>query len=111
MSIKSPTNVLSKIGNRYEFRDWLIKNAKLETECWLKLKRGRPVFSDIFYYIDVVEQALCFGWIDSTKKLNVSFYKNRDRKMYKKALSHLSEMTKIKKMFGKWNDYGRLLNY
>ena len=40
-----------------------------ETECWLCVKRGRPVDDGkTFWYIDAVEEALCFGWIDSTLK-------------------------------------------
>ena len=30
------------------------------------VKRGRPADPDVFYYLDAVEEALCFGWIDST---------------------------------------------
>ena len=30
------------------------------------MKRGRPISPDVFYYLDAVEEALCFGWIDST---------------------------------------------
>lgn len=32
------------------------------------VKRGRPQNDDTFWYIDAVEEALCFGWIDSTVK-------------------------------------------
>ena len=185
-------NVL-KINNRTEFRKWLNANGKKEKECWLILKRGKPVDSNTFYYLDAVEEALCFGWIDSTYKkvngitmqrftprkknspwselnkerirrleklglmsdegcsvlplkfndfkidndiekalkkercwtmfksfpplyqriraYNVAFYKNRDEKMYTKALNHLISETKKGKMFGEWNDYGRLINY
>jgi hypothetical protein len=31
--------------------------------------------------------------------------------MYQQALAHLVEETKKGKMFGDWNDYGRLLDY
>ncbi|MBO2524861.1 MAG: thymidylate synthase, partial [Bacteroidetes bacterium] len=30
---------------------------------------------------------------------------------YQQALTHLIEETKKGRMFGKWNDYGRLLDY
>ena len=40
---------------------------------------------------------------------NVAFYKQRDRAMYEQTLAHLIEETKIGRMFGEWNDYGRLL--
>lgn len=39
---------------------------QVETECYLHLKRGRPVDNETFWYLDAVEEALCFGWIDST---------------------------------------------
>ncbi len=32
------------------------------------VKRGRPKDCETFWYIDAVEEALCFGWIDSTTK-------------------------------------------
>ena len=32
------------------------------------LKRGKPKGNNTFWYIDAVEEAMCFGWIDSTKK-------------------------------------------
>jgi len=42
---------------------------------------------------------------------NVAFYKNikKDPQMYERSLSHLIDETKKGKMFGEWNDYGRLL--
>lgn len=158
------------------------------------MKRGNPVDPDVFYYLDAVEEALCFGWIDSTygvidgdrmqrftprrknsswtelnkervrrlQKLdlmtdagravlpamgprsfkidpdiesalkqarawsrfkafpplyqrvragNAAFYKSRNQAMYEQMLSHLIEETKKGRMFGEWNDYGRLLEY
>lgn len=62
------SNILS-INNRAEFRAWLEKHSKSEKECWLVLKRGKPTDPTLFYYLDAVEEALCFGWIDSTVKL------------------------------------------
>ena len=43
-------------------------NATKENECWLNVKRGEPIDSTTFYYLDAVEEALCFGWIDSSYK-------------------------------------------
>ena len=59
-------NVLLQVNTRAQFRQWLLENARQADECWLSLKRGEPVGSDTFYYLDAVEEALCFGWIDST---------------------------------------------
>ena len=180
-----------KIKNRKEFRKWLTKNYDKETECYVLLKRGKPIDDKTFYYIDAVEEALCFGWIDSTvrkidgvayqrfskrrkkslwteqniarvKRLesiglmtdagrevlpndidkefvldkdvkqelinakclntflsfpeqyqrirvyNINFYKKRNPNAYKKALDHLIKETSKGKMYGQWDDYGRL---
>ena len=185
-------NILA-VSNRADFREWL-SNHPEETECWVQVKRGRPVDSKTFYYLDAVEEALYFGWIDSTHKeidgvrmqrftprkknspwtelnkervrrleklglmtdrgravlppmgprsfridpdivaelktvrawtkfrsfpplyqriraYNVAFYKKRNPEMYEKTLEHLVLETKAGRMFGEWNDYGRLLEY
>lgn len=185
-------NIL-QVKNRTEFRAWLASHPE-ESECWINVKRGKPTAPDVFYYLDAVEEALCFGWIDSTLKeidgvrmqhfsprkknspwtelnkervrrleklglmtdrgravlppmgvrsfkiapeieaamkqsrvwskfrafpplyqrvraYNVVFYKTRDPATYEKALAHLIEETKQGRMFGEWNDYGRLLDY
>lgn len=55
------------ITSRKDWRNWLKKNYKTETEIWLVYPRkatGKPRIE----YNDAVEQALCFGWIDSTAK-------------------------------------------
>lgn len=62
-----PINLLSA-QNREELRLWLAQNHNTETECWAVVKRGRPKDDGTFWYIDAVEEAICFGWIDSTTK-------------------------------------------
>lgn len=62
-----PVNLL-KVNNREEFRSWLLKNSQSEKECWVVAKRGKPTDSKVLLYVDAVEEALCFGWIDSTRK-------------------------------------------
>ena len=56
--------------NPKDWRDWLKKNYKIEKEIWLvypKKATGKPRIE----YNDAVEEALCFGWIDSiVKKLD-----------------------------------------
>lgn len=52
------------VHTRNEWRAWLEKNHEAEKEIWLvfyKKHTGRPRIS----YDDAVEEALCFGWIDS----------------------------------------------
>lgn len=177
---------------RSEFREWLDEHAKTATECFVYVKRGKPTSGPILSYLDAVEEALCFGWIDSrqikdehgilqrfsprrksspwselnkercrrlirlglmtplgektlpplgprsfhidpdveaalkkarcyqtfcafpplyqrVRAYNVAFYKNFDPALYQRALSHLISETKQGRMFGEWNDYGRLL--
>lgn len=62
-----PVNLLD-VRNRDELRDWLLVNHQTQKECWVVVKRGRPVEDETFWYIDAVEEAMCFGWIDSTTK-------------------------------------------
>ena len=53
--------------SRQDWRDWLKRNHTIEKEIWLvyyKKHTGKPTIS----YRDSVEEALCFGWIDGTKK-------------------------------------------
>jgi uncharacterized protein YdeI (YjbR/CyaY-like superfamily) len=55
------------VTNAKSWRAWLIKNHANAREVWLiyyKAGSGKPRIS----YNDAVEQALCFGWIDSTTK-------------------------------------------
>ena len=59
---------LIDVKSRQELREWLKENYKSEPECWVVVKRGRPKDDGTFWYIDAVEEAMCFGWIDSTTK-------------------------------------------
>ena len=54
-------------SNRKEWRKWLKENHSSVKEVWLiyyKKHTGKPRIP----YDDAVEEALCFGWIDSTVK-------------------------------------------
>ena len=54
-------------ATRADWRKWLKKNYKTEKEIWLvyyKKTSGKPRIE----YNDAVEEALCFGWIDSNVK-------------------------------------------
>jgi len=53
--------------SREDWRKWLKKHYKTEKEIWLVYYRkqtGKPRIP----YNDAVDEALCFGWIDSTVK-------------------------------------------
>ena len=61
----SQENVLL-FQTRQELREWLTIHSKTETVCWVPVSvKPQP---NMLRYLDVVEEALCFGWIDSTKK-------------------------------------------
>lgn len=53
------------VTSRAELRNWLLRNAGTSASIWLvtyKKSSGKPAPT----YDDIVEEALCFGWIDST---------------------------------------------
>ena len=55
------------LTDRKDWRNWLKKNYKSKKEIWLvypKKETGKPRIE----YNDAVEEALCFGWIDSIIK-------------------------------------------
>ena len=55
------------MATRKEWRAWLRANYKKKKEIWLiyyNKNSGKPRVG----YNDAVEEALCFGWIDSTAK-------------------------------------------
>ena len=60
------TNTLY-VTNRKDWRRWLRENYRTEKEIWLiyfRKETGKPRIP----YNDAVEEALCFGWVDSTHK-------------------------------------------
>ena len=54
-------------ANRQDWRNWLLENHRSRQSVWLiyyKVKAGKPTVK----YNDAVDEALCFGWIDSKAK-------------------------------------------
>jgi uncharacterized protein YdeI (YjbR/CyaY-like superfamily) len=80
------------VTNRKQWRSWLSKHHRTASDIWLvyyKKESGKRRIP----YNDAVEEALCYGWIDSTtkpwdKKSWVQRFSPRREK------SHLSEMNK-----------------
>jgi uncharacterized protein YdeI (YjbR/CyaY-like superfamily) len=62
------------IADKEQWRDWLSKNHATEAGIWLifyKKETSRPTIA----YEAAVEEALCFGWIDSIiKKIDAEKY-------------------------------------
>lgn len=109
-------------SSRYEWRDWLSNNGHTFKSIWViyyKTGSGKPSMS----WSDAVEEALCFGWIDSIRKTLdderfVQYYSRRKPNsnwsaINKKKISELTAkglMTKagtktveIAKKNGSWN--------
>ncbi|UKS57448.1 YdeI/OmpD-associated family protein [Exiguobacterium acetylicum] len=59
------TDVL-RFTNREDFRQWLSEHAEYKSFCWVILSRKQA--ADGLLYLDAVEEALCFGWIDGIAK-------------------------------------------
>ncbi|NAY90455.1 hypothetical protein GTQ34_00865 [Muricauda sp. JGD-17] len=53
--------------DRKEWREWLEVNFETENDIWLEYPLKKTNKKRILYN-DAVEEALCFGWIDSTVK-------------------------------------------
>lgn len=51
--------------SRAEWRSWLLENSDVERGVWLCSWRSN-VPGPRCEYVDAVEEAICFGWIDST---------------------------------------------
>ena len=186
-------NVLD-LSSRQDFRRWLELHSVTEKECYVCAKRGKASEEKVLSYLDAVEEALCFGWIDSTIRVingksmqrfsprnktshwtelnkerarrleklglmtdsgratlpmlkgssflldreveadlkkarvltkfksfhplyqrirasNLGFCKQHHPERYQRMLQHVIAKTKQGKMYGQWNDYGRLLDY
>lgn len=62
------TDIVSKyFTSRQDWREWLETNFEIKDDIWLEYplkKTGKERIT----YNDAVEEALCFGWIDSTVK-------------------------------------------
>lgn len=65
------------VTNRQEWRDWLKQHYANERDVWLVYYR-KPSGKPRVAYNDAVEEALCFGWIDSiVKKLDAERFAQR----------------------------------
>lgn len=62
-----PQNILS-VRTRSAFRHWLTVHHGMAKECWFEVSKRREPPPGVVPYLDAVEEALCFGWIDSIHK-------------------------------------------
>jgi uncharacterized protein YdeI (YjbR/CyaY-like superfamily) len=65
---------LLNVRNRQEWRRWLREHHDSDSEIWLVFHK-RNTSTRSFSYDDAVDEALCFGWIDSlVRRLDDSRY-------------------------------------
>jgi uncharacterized protein YdeI (YjbR/CyaY-like superfamily) len=63
-----------KVKNRAEWRAWLAANHDKETEVWLVYYKKKTGKTSVEYGASI-EEALCYGWVDSIiKKLDDTKY-------------------------------------
>jgi uncharacterized protein YdeI (YjbR/CyaY-like superfamily) len=80
------------VTNREDWRNWLKEHYRTEKDIWLIYYRGDTGKPRIPYN-DAVEEALCFGWIDSiNKKLDQE--RNVQRFSPRKSKSDYSQTNK-----------------
>jgi uncharacterized protein YdeI (YjbR/CyaY-like superfamily) len=85
------------IKTRAEWRNWLQRNFNIEREAWLIYPKKSSGEQRI-QYNDAVEEALCFGWIDSTCK-TLDKDHNMQRFTPRKARSTYSQANKERLKF------------
>ena len=61
-------STLLDIHTREELYLWYQENYDKATDFWLRINRAEADCPGVVRYVDAVEVALCFGWIDSTMK-------------------------------------------
>ncbi len=59
---------LLEYNDRKQLRQWLEGNHTSAHHCWVAVYRGKTPMPNALPYLVVVEECLCFGWIDSTLK-------------------------------------------
>ncbi len=98
------------ITERKDWRNWLSSHHDTEKEIWLvyyKKETSKPSLA----YNDAVDEALCFGWIDSTIK-KIDGESRAQRFTPRRQKSPLSEMNKerVRRLIkaGKMTDAGLL---
>ena len=55
------------VTDRDDFRKWLEQNHRSKKEIWL-IQYKKAAKKPSIDYVEAVEEALCFGWIDNTQK-------------------------------------------
>jgi uncharacterized protein YdeI (YjbR/CyaY-like superfamily) len=84
--------------DRSEWRAWLRRNSGKAKEVWLlryKKDTGKPGIA----YEDAVEEALCFGWIDSrVKRIDEARYAQRFTPRKPESMWSASNIQRVRKL-------------
>lgn len=101
-----------QVTTRKQFRKWLQENANTKKQCWVLTTRATEsgTLNKTMDYLDAVEEAMCFGWIDSTIK-KVSETQLAQRMSPRRQKSQWSELNKERvrrlEQLGLMTDQGR----
>ena len=96
------------LKTRDEWRKWLAEHHQTERELWLvffKKETGKPSLE----YDASVEEALCFGWVDSIiKKIDAEKYARKFTPRNSGSLWSDSNKKRVKKMIteGRMTEFG-----
>ena len=86
------------VKNRTEWRTWLEANHDNVKEIWLVFNKKETGLASIPYG-EAVEEALCFGWIDSIiKKLDESQYVRKFTPRKANSKWSVSNIQRVEKM-------------
>ncbi len=86
------------LSTRKQWREWLQEYHQTETVIWLeyyKKHTGKPSIP----YNDAVEEALCFGWIDSTvRRIDSERYMQKFTPRKMKSTWSVSNVIRVEKL-------------
>jgi uncharacterized protein YdeI (YjbR/CyaY-like superfamily) len=94
--------------NRNQWRSWLVENHNAEKEAYLVIYKKKYAHCGLSLE-PATEEALCFGWIDSTlKPINESCYSLRFSPRTANSVWSMRNINRVKRLFaeGKMTDAG-----
>jgi uncharacterized protein YdeI (YjbR/CyaY-like superfamily) len=105
----SEPNILT-VETREQLRRWLVQHHATKPEVWLTIYKKK--YQDQGLTLDeAVEEALCFGWIDSTlRSIDEQRYALRFSPRNKRSVWSVSNINRVKKLIneGKMTEAGLL---
>ena len=85
--------------DRSDLRRWMMEHAVSARECWVPFYRKCPENQKHVLYLEAVEEALCFGWIDSVlRRMEDGVTRQRFSPRRSGSVSSWSELNKARCM-------------